>query len=66
MAPSPARSRAGTSPLALTQSGLAAGSHMYVVSGSGYKGSVGFTLTATAPSPDVKRGPFGPLFSSSA
>src|SRR5262249_21973525 len=39
------------SPLALNLPGLAAGAYTYVVSGSGYKGSVTFTLTVTAPGP---------------
>jgi hypothetical protein len=39
------------SPLALNLPGLAAGAYTYVVSGSGYKGSVSFTLTVTAPGP---------------
>jgi thermitase len=37
------------SPLTLNLAGLDAGSYTYVVSGSGYKGSLGFTLTVTAP-----------------
>jgi thermitase len=39
------------SPLPLNLPGLVAGSYSYVVSGSGYKGSVSFTLTITAPGP---------------
>jgi hypothetical protein len=39
------------SPLTLNLSGIASGSYTYVVSGSGYKGSVSFTLTVTAPGP---------------
>ncbi len=43
---------AGTSsPLKLNLPALAAGSYRYVVSGSGFKGSVSFTLTVTAPGP---------------
>jgi subtilisin family serine protease len=38
-------------PLALNLPGLAAGPYTYVVSGSGYKGSVSFTLTVLAPGP---------------
>jgi thermitase len=38
-----------SSPLMLNLPGLAAGSYKYVVSGAGYKGSVSFTLTVTAP-----------------
>jgi thermitase len=37
------------SPLTLNLPGLSAGSYTYVVSGSGYKGSVSFALTVTAP-----------------
>jgi subtilisin family serine protease len=40
-----------SSPLSLTLPGLAAGQYGYVVSGSGFKGAVSFTLTVTAPSP---------------
>jgi hypothetical protein len=40
-----------SSPLKLNLAGLAAGSYRYVVSGSGIKGSVGFTLAVTAPGP---------------
>jgi subtilisin family serine protease len=39
------------SPLSLNVPSLAAGSYTYVVSGTGYKGSVSFTLTVTAPGP---------------
>jgi hypothetical protein len=38
-----------SSPLKLTLAGLPGGSYGYLVSGSGYKGSVSFTLTVTAP-----------------
>jgi thermitase len=40
-----------SAPLRLNLPGLAAGSYRYVVSGSGVKGSVSFTLTVTAPGP---------------
>lgn len=40
-----------SSPLQLNLAGLAAGSYSYVVSGSGFKGSLGVTLTVTAPAP---------------
>jgi thermitase len=40
-----------TSPLRLQLSGLAAGSYTYVVSGSGYKGSLPITLAVTAAAP---------------
>ena len=40
-----------SSPLRLNLPGLAAGSYRYVVSGSGVKGSVSFTLTVTASGP---------------
>ena len=40
-----------SSPLSLIVPGLAAGSYKYVVGGSGYKGSVSFTLTVTTPAP---------------
>jgi hypothetical protein len=40
-----------SSPLKLNLPGLPAGSYRYVVSGSGFKGSVSFTLTVTAPRP---------------
>lgn len=39
------------SPLKLTVPGFAAGSYRYLVSGTGYEGSVSFTLTVTAPAP---------------
>jgi hypothetical protein len=39
------------SPLTLKLPGLAAGTYTYVVSGAGYRGSVSFTLTVTAPGP---------------
>jgi hypothetical protein len=42
---------ATSSPLRLNLPGLAAGAYTYVVSGSGYKGSLSFTLGVTAPSP---------------
>ena len=41
----------GTSPLGLEVSSLPAGSYTYVVSVAGYKGSLPFTLTVTAPAP---------------
>jgi thermitase len=39
------------SPVKLTVAGLAAGTYRYVVGGTGFKGSVGFTLKVTAPAP---------------
>jgi hypothetical protein len=40
-----------TSPLKLNVPGLAAGSYKYIVSASGLKGSVSFTLSVSAPGP---------------
>ena len=40
-----------SSALKLNLPGLPAGSYRYVVSGSGVKGSVSFTLTVSAPGP---------------
>ena len=37
--------------LKLALANLAAGAYRYVVTGVGYKGAVGFTLTVTAPAP---------------
>ncbi len=40
-----------TSPISFDVSSLPAGSYTYVVSGSGYKGTLSFSLSVTAPSP---------------